>query len=170
MAGGGPIAEHRVLGLVPLSRFYRERKATRLGKMISRFWAAWSALGLPSFRMVELELTGRKSGKPVRLAVVVATLAGREYLVSMLGECAWVGNARANPNATIARFRRRPVRLEEVPVGERAAIIQAYLRVAPGGRPHIGLDADATLDACARVAANHPVFKITELGRGASGR
>jgi deazaflavin-dependent oxidoreductase (nitroreductase family) len=162
MAGGGFLAEHRVFGLIPLSQFYRERRATWLGKIFSRFWAAWSALGLPSFRMVELELTGRKTGKPVRLAVVVVKLARHEYLVSMLGECAWVRNARANPNATIVRFRRRPVRLEEVPVGERAPIIQAYLRVAPGGRPHIGLGADAALTACERVAANHQVFMIAE--------
>jgi deazaflavin-dependent oxidoreductase (nitroreductase family) len=132
--------------------------------MFSRFWAAWSALGLPSFRMVELELTGRKTGKPVRLAVVVARLAGQAYLVSMLGECAWVSNARANPNATIVRFGRRPVRLQEVPIADRPAIIQAYLRVAPGARPHIGLDADATLEACERVGANHPVFMIMDLG------
>jgi hypothetical protein len=162
MAGGEPIAEHRVFGLIPLSRFYRDRKATWLGKAFSRFWATWSALGLPSFRMAELELTGRKTGKPVRLAVVVVEIAGHEHLVSMLGECAWVRNARANPDAAIVRFRRRPVRLEEVPVGERAPIIQAYLRVAPGARPHIGLGADATLADCERVAAKHPVFKIAE--------
>jgi hypothetical protein len=162
MAGDGSIAEQKVFGLVRLSRFYRERKATWLGKMFSRFWAAWSALGLPSSGMVELELTGRKTGKLVRLAVVVASLAGDEYLVSMLGECAWVRNARADPDATIVKFRRRPVRLEEVPVGERAPIIRAYLRVAPGGRPHIGLGPDATLAACERVAANHPVFRIAE--------
>lgn len=162
MADDGSMAGHRVCGLIPLSRFYREHQATWLGKLLSRFWAAWSALGLPAFRMVELELTGRKTGRPLRLAVVVASLAGREYLVSMLGECAWVRNARANPDVTITRVRRRKVRLEEVPVGERAPIIQAYLRVAPGGRPHIGLGADATLAECERVAADHPVFRIDE--------
>jgi hypothetical protein len=160
MAARAPIAEHRVLGFIPLSRFYRGRRATGLGKTFSRFWAGWSALGLPSFRMAELELAGRKTGKPVRLAVVPVALADHEYLVSMLGECAWVRNARANPNATIVRGRRRLVRLEEVPVGERAPIIQAFLRVAPGGRPHIGLGADASLAACERVSADHPVFRI----------
>jgi hypothetical protein len=164
MAARASIAESKVLGLIPLSRFYHGRKATRLGRIFSRFWAGWSALGLPSFRMVELELTGRKSGRPIRLAVVLVNLANREYLVSMLGECAWVGNARASPNAAIVRGHRRPVRLEEVPVGERAPIIQAFLRAAPGGRPHIGLGADASLAACEAVAARHPVFKITELG------
>jgi hypothetical protein len=154
------MAESKVFGLIPLSRFYRERRATRLGKMFSHFWAGWSALGLPSFRMVELELTSRKTGKPIKLAVVVANVAGQRYLVSMLGECAWVRNARSNPDATIVKRRRQRVRLEELPVPERAPIIQEYLRVAPGGRPHIGLGADATLEECDRVAAIHPVFKI----------
>jgi hypothetical protein len=76
----------------------------------------------------------------------------------MLGECAWVSNARANPNATVVRFGRHPVRL--VPIADRAAIIQAYLRVAPGARPYIGLGASAALEACARVAADHPVFRV----------
>jgi hypothetical protein len=93
------IAEGKVFGLIPLSRFYRDPKATRLGKVFSRFWAAWSALGLPSVRMVELELTGGKTGRPVRLAVVVTNWDHDAYLVSMLGECAWVRNARADPHA-----------------------------------------------------------------------
>jgi hypothetical protein len=54
------------------------------------------------------------------------------------------------------------VRLEEVPVAGRASVIQAFLRVAPGGRPHIGLGADASLADCERVAADHPVFSICE--------
>jgi hypothetical protein len=154
--------EAKVFGLIPLSRFYRRRRATRLGKVFSRFWAGWSALGLPSYRMAELELTGRKTGKPIKLAVVVTTVGGQRYLVSMLGECAWVRNARSNPDAVIVKRRRERIRLEELPVAERAPIIREFLRVAPGGRPHIGLGADAPLEECERVAAIHPVFKIVE--------
>jgi hypothetical protein len=156
------MSEPKVFGLIPLSRFYRKRRATRLGKVFSRFWAGWSALGLPSYRMAELELTGRKTGKPIKLAVVVATVAGQRYLVSMLGECAWVRNARSHPDATIVKLRRERVRLEEMPVSERGPVIKEYLRVAPGGRPHIGLGADAPLEECERVAAIHPVFKIVQ--------
>jgi hypothetical protein len=82
--------------------------------------------------MVKLELHGARTGKLLRLAVVLVGHAGGKYVVSMLGECAWVRAARANPVGTIVRFRRRQVRLEEIPVRERAAIIQSFLRVAPG--------------------------------------
>jgi len=146
--------------LVSLDRFYRDGRATRLGKLFSDFWAAWSAIGLPSYGMVKLELRGRKSGLPMSLAVVRTPYRGADFLVSMLGECEWVRNARAHPEATITKFSRRDVRLEEVAVADRAPIIAEYLRHAPGGRPHIGLDVGASLDECAAVAARHPVFRI----------
>jgi len=155
-----PPAKSKVFGLIPLSRFYQGQKATPLGRRFSQFWAGWAALGLPSFRMVQLELRGPKTGKPLRLAVVLVRHASQQYLVAMLGECAWVRAARANPDATIVKFRRRQVRLAEVPVQERAAIIQAFLRVAPGGRPHIGLGAQATMEECDEIAARHPVFRV----------
>ncbi len=154
-----PLAKPYLFGLIPVSRFYQGRSATPLGREFSRFWARWSALGLPSFGMAQLELRGAKSGKPVRLAVVPVERPGGQYLVSMLGECAWVRAARVNPEATIVKFRRRQVTLEEVPVEERAPIIQQFLRVAPGGRPHIGLGPEATIEDCGKVAARHPVFR-----------
>jgi len=163
-----PPAKSRVFGLIPLSRFYQGPRATPLGRRFSHFWAAWSALGLPSFHMAQLELRRPKTGKPLRLAVVPVRHAGQQFLVSMLGECAWVRAARANPEASIVKFHRRRVRLEEIPVPERAAIIQAFLRLAPGGRPHIGLGARATVEACEGVAARHPVFRIVPDGAGAA--
>ena len=162
--GSGPPAEPRVFGLIPLSRFYQGQRATPLGRRFSQFWAGWAALGLPSFQMARLELRGPKTGKLLRLAVVPVRHANQQYLVSMLGECAWVRAARVNPEATIVKFRRRRVKLEEVPVRERAAIIQAFLRIAPGGRPHIGLGARATMEECDRIAPQHPVFRVVADG------
>jgi hypothetical protein len=78
----------------------------------------------------------------------------------MLGECEWVKNVRAWGDASIISGRRRRVRLEEVPAEHRAPIIKEYLRLAPGGRAHIGLGKSATIADCQRVAPNHPVFRI----------
>ncbi|MDE3113661.1 MAG: nitroreductase family deazaflavin-dependent oxidoreductase [Chloroflexota bacterium] len=147
--------------MLPVSWFYRERKATTLGRGLSRFWAAWASLGLPPRRQVQLEVVGRRSGRPHRLALVVAKYEGREHLVSMLGEGEWVKNVRAaGGEAFIVSGRRRKVSLQEIPVGERAPIIQAFLRSAPGGRPHLGLDANATLAECDSVAPGTPVFRV----------
>ena len=159
-SGADPLSRSKVFGLMPLSRFYQGQRATSLGKRFSHFWATWSALGLPAFGMAQLELRGARTGKPIRLAVVPVRYRGELYLVSMLGECAWVRAARARPEATITKLTRRHVRLEEVPVEARAPIIQLFQQTAPGGRPHIGLDADATLEACEAVAVRHPVFRV----------
>jgi hypothetical protein len=149
-----------------VSRFYHGTNATALGKALSRFWTTWASFGLPPYRQVGLELRGRRSGHPHVIAMVIVTHAGTEYLVSMLGECEWVRNARAQREAWIVNRRRRKVRLEEVPVDLRAPIVKEYLRLAPGARPHIGLGKHATLAACEGVAPRHPVFRIVNAGDG----
>ena len=118
-------------------------------------------VGVPRpYRQVALEVKGRGTGRPHTLALVIAGHEGEQYLVSMLGECEWVKNVRAQGEAQIISGRRRKVRLEEVPIERRAPIIKEYIRLAPGGRPHIGLGTTATLADCQRVASNHPVFRI----------
>ena len=150
----------KTFGFIPISCFYKGRSATVLGKGFSRFWAAWASLGLPPRRQLALEVTGRKTGRPHKLAVVVATLEGQQYLVSMLGDCEWVKNVRAKDEAFIISGSRRKVRLEEASVDARAPIIKEYIRLAPGARPHIGLGTNATIEDCQRVAADYPVFHI----------
>src|SRR5215470_6996040 len=150
----------KTFGIIPVSCFYRSGRATGLGRAFSRFWSAWALLGLPPRRQVGLEGRGRRTGRPHTLALVIAEHEGEQYLVSMLGECEWVKNVRAQGEAHIISGRRRKVRLEEVPIERRAPVIREYIRLAPGGRPHIGLGTTATLADCQRVAPNHPVFRI----------
>jgi hypothetical protein len=151
----------RTFGVIPLSWFYRAGRATAFGRAFSHFWAGWASLGLPPRRQLGLEVTGRRTGHPHRLAVVVAKHEEQEYLVSMVGEGEWVKNVRAaRGDAYLVSGRRRKVRLQEVSINRRAPIIKEYLRVAPGGRPHIGLGPAATSADCERVAPNYPVFRI----------
>ena len=114
----------RRFGVIPVSCFYRSGRATTLGRAFSRFWAMWAFLGLPPHRQVGLEVKGRRTGLPYTLAVVVAKHEGQLYLVSMLGECEWVKNVRAQREAYVISGRRRKARFEEVPVEGRAPIIQ----------------------------------------------
>jgi hypothetical protein len=53
------------------------------------------------------------------------------------------------------------VRLEEVPVAERAPVLKAYLQCAPGARPHIDVDKDAPLEEFEKIAPEVPVFRVT---------
>jgi hypothetical protein len=117
---------------------------------------------LASERGATLEVIGRRSGKPVRLPVVVANYEDADYLVSMLGDDAnWVRNVRASGgNATLVLRNAQPVHLVEIPVEQRPPILRRYLEVAPGARPHIPVSWKAPLAEYSRVAESYPVFRI----------
>lgn len=141
---------------------YRGQRPNRLARFLNRAWAVVGSSGVVSTRLVTLEVTGRKSGRIFSLPLVIARVAGMRYLVSMLGEdVAWVRNVRAaGGRAVLRHFGREDVRLEEVPPGERAPILKAYLRRAPGARPHIPVDKDAPIPEFEKIAAAFPVFRV----------
>jgi len=149
---------------LPNRLFYQQRRPTRFGRIVNRTWARYSALGLPPGWWVTLEVRGRRSGRVYPTTLVRADLGGEGYLVSMLGEgAAWVRNARAaNGEAVIRHGRRRKVRLEEVPAGQRAPILKAYLKRAYGGRPHFSVSKDDPIEEFERIAPEYPVFRILE--------
>jgi deazaflavin-dependent oxidoreductase (nitroreductase family) len=109
-----------------------------------------------------LEVPGRRTGKLTATAVVPVTLDGERYLVSMLGDRSeWVRNVRAAGGAAVLHHGARVrVRLELLPVDERAPVIKRFVRRAIGGRPHIPVRPDAPVDEFAMVAARYPVFRI----------
>jgi len=142
---------------------YRGGRPNRLVRWINRGWALVHALGVMPNYLVTLEVRGRKSGRTVSLPLVMAVHDGERYLVSMLGDgIAWVRNVRAADGRAVLRHgRREEVILVEIPVGERPPVIKAYLRRAPGGRPHIPVDKDAPLRDFEEIAAAIPVFRVT---------
>jgi len=89
-------------------------------------------------------------------------IEGERYLVSMLGaEVDWVRNVQAaGGNATLRHGRREEVHLEEVAVDRRAPVLKAYLKRAPGARPHLLVDKDAPLSEFEQVSAQFPVFRV----------
>ena len=73
---------------MPLEAFtrwlYRNGRPNSLARAINSVWARAFATGRGPKMVATLEVVGRKSGKPVRLPVVIADLDGERYLVSML--------------------------------------------------------------------------------------
>jgi hypothetical protein len=93
----------------------------------------------------------------------MADVGGRWYLVSMLGECAWVRNVRAADGRVVLRRRRtRHCTLQEVPVQERGPILHRYIDKVPGDRPHIPVAKDAPVEEFQAVADDYPVFVLIE--------
>ena len=141
---------------------YRGGRPNWLASVANRCSAAVHALGIAPNYLVTLEMRGRRSGRIVSLPLVMAVVDGERYLVSMLGpDVGWVRNARAaDGHATVRHGRREQVRLEEVPAEHRAPILKAYLKRAPGARPHVAVNKDAPLSDFERVAAHYPVFRV----------
>ena len=98
----------------------------------------------------------------ISLPLVMTVVQGERYLVSMLGaEVDWVRNVKAaGGNVTLRHGRREEVRLEEVPADRRAPVLKAYLKRAPGARPHVTVHKDAPLFEFEKVSAQFPVFRV----------
>ena len=141
---------------------YRNWRPTRLGRWVNRFMCWWSGLGLPPRFQAVLEVHGRKSGRRRSNPVVIATVEGKCYLVSMLGpESDWVKNVQAaHGDAVIRQGRRRRVHLVAVPPEQRAPILREYVRIASSGRQHFPLPVGAPLSDFKAIAGRYPVYRI----------
>jgi deazaflavin-dependent oxidoreductase (nitroreductase family) len=147
----------------PLRRlFYRDWRPTRIGRWANRVAGWLSARGIASKEAALLEVRGRTSGRRRSTPVVIATVEGRGYLVSMLGSGSdWVKNVEAaNGDAVLRQGRRRPVHLVAVSPAERAPILREYVRVATSGRSHLPVAVGAPLSEFETIAERYPVYRI----------
>ena len=137
-----------------------------LTKLSNSLFARLASMGLGPSKMVMLELRGRASGRARASAVNTVEMDGGRYLVSTRGNSEWVRNARAaHGEAAIIRRGRHTVRLEEVAPGDRAAIIQAYLKEnASVTKGFFGIGPDSPIEEFQRIAPKHPVFRIVDAG------
>jgi hypothetical protein len=141
---------------------YRRGRPNTLAKILNRGWAILHSLGIFPNWFVTLEVAGRKSGKIVSFPLAMAMMNGERYLVSMLGEeTNWVQNVRAaNGKARLVHGITEQVLLHEVDIKQRAPILKAYLKIAPGARPHIPISKDAPISEFDKIASKYPVFRL----------
>ncbi|MEO8457666.1 MAG: nitroreductase/quinone reductase family protein [Chloroflexota bacterium] len=131
-------------------------------KAMNSVFAWMGAHGIGQKKTVKLEVKGRKSGQMRAVAVNTIDVNGQRYLVAPRGDTEWSRNARVNPDAVITRGKPENVTLTEVPVNERAPIIQAYLREnAIVTKREFGVDPKADINVFEEIADKHPVFKVT---------
>ena len=142
--------------------FYQGGRPNRVAAVLNRVWAVISAAGAWPARMATVEVPGRRSGRVLTFPMVITDLGGERFLVAMLGEDAnWVANVRAAGGRVHLRHGiREEVRLEEVEPRARGPILERYLEVAPGGRPHIPVAPGAPLADFDAIADRYPVFRI----------
>lgn len=143
---------------------YRGGRVNRLGKAFYARPVAWlGRLGvLP--RLVTLEVPGRRSGRVVGYPLVVVDEQGERFLVPMLGrDSGWVRNVRANGmQATLRHGRRERVTLVELAPEPRpcALLLQRYLELAPGARPHFPVRVSDPVEAFEGLVERYPIFRV----------
>jgi deazaflavin-dependent oxidoreductase (nitroreductase family) len=142
--------------------FYRGGRPNRVARLLDRGSAMVCALGVAPDYMVTLEVAGRRTGRIVRLPLVMVVVDGERYLVSMLGEDVnWVRNVKAaDGRVTLRHGRSEDVRLEEVAPEHRAPVLKDYLRRAPRAGAHMPVGRDAPLAEFERVSPRFPVFRV----------
>ena len=145
-----------------LRSMYAGGRGDSTARRFAHFWSAIQGMGLMPRRWVTLEVRGRKSGRVTRFPLGMADWQGQWFLVSMLGDrCNWVQNVRAADGRVVLRHgRRRICQLVEVPASERPPIIKRYLKMVPGGRPHIPVDRDAPIADFVAISDQYPVFRV----------
>ena len=141
---------------------YRGHRQNGLARVLNRRVAAVFAYGIAPNYLVALQVTGRCSGRPISLPLVMTVLAGERYLVSNHGgDVAWVQNVKATAGHAVLRHgRTEHVRLEEVPTEMRAPVLKAHLKYTPGARPHFPVDKNAPPEEFEAIAARFPVFRV----------
>ena len=153
---------------------YRDRSRYRPPRRhiarVNHIVAGLAVLGLTPRNTVALEVPGRQSGRLRRTSLVVTEHRSSRYLVSLAGESQWVKNLRANNyRASLRRLRSRPIRLVELPVAERPAVLKAYLSKRAyskspefEAREFFGISPNAPLDELAEIADRYPVFRLEQ--------
>ena len=105
-----------------------------------------------------LAVRGRKSGQWRTVSVNVLEVDGTRYLLAPRGETEWVRNLRVSGEGELRhRGRVERFRATEVPVPERAALMQAYLE---RWRSEVRREFEALPDP-----ADHPTFRLEPVGK-----
>jgi deazaflavin-dependent oxidoreductase (nitroreductase family) len=131
--------------------------------VFNRAVAGLTRLGISVAGSRVLDVPGRKSGKPRRTPVNLLQFDGNRYLVAPRGNTQWVRNLRVAGGGNLLLGRRsEPFRAIEVPDAEKEPILREYLRRWKWevGQFFDGVAADSSVGELARIAPDHPIFRI----------
>jgi F420H(2)-dependent quinone reductase len=125
------------------------------------FLAGRLGLNVKGARM--LSVRGRKTGEWHSTPVNPLTFSGQRYLVAPRGETQWVRNIRVSREARLTLGgSTETVRVEEIADTEKPPILRAYLKEWEWEVKQFfaGVGAESSEGDLARIAAEHPVFRI----------
>jgi deazaflavin-dependent oxidoreductase (nitroreductase family) len=131
--------------------------------------AGLTRLGVSVWGSRVLEVRGRTSGEPRRVPVNLLDHDGGRYLVAPRGHTQWVRNLRAagGEGVLLHGRRRQPFHAVELADAEKAPVLRAYLQRWKWevGQFFDGVGPDSPPEELARIAPDHPVFRLDLSGR-----
>ena len=131
--------------------------------VFNRLVAALTRAGVSVYGSRVLEVRGRTSGEWRRTPVNLLRLDGAQYLVAPRGQTQWVKNLRVSGQGRLRVGRRtEPFRATEVSDEEKPPILRAYLKKwrLEVGVFFGGVGPDSPDEDLARIAPDHPVFRL----------
>jgi deazaflavin-dependent oxidoreductase (nitroreductase family) len=135
--------------------------------VFNRIVAGLTRMGISVWGSRVLEVRGRSSGQWRRTPVNLLTVEGERYLVAPRGHTQWVRNLRASGQGRLALGRRgEPFTAVELDDHDKVPILRAYLKrwKAEVGVFFEGVGPDSSEQELARIAPNHPVFRLSASG------
>lgn len=141
----------------------RYDEPTRPARVVNHVFRWLAEAGISIAGTKALTVRGRKSGKRRSVVVNVLNVDGREYVVSPRGNTQWARNARAAGLVEVGpRWRRREVRVTEVPDDAKPELLSRYLdRWFWEVKGHVGgLTPDSSADELRAAAPSIPVFAL----------
>ena len=142
-------------------RYVRPNWLTR--NVFNRIVVGLTRIGISLWGSRILEVRGRTTGEPRRVPVNMLAIGETRFLVAPRGQTQWVKNLRAAGEGELLVGRRREAfHAVEVVDADKETILRAYLRRWKWevGVFFGGVGPDSTSDEFARIAPNHPVFRI----------
>ena len=133
-------------------------------RILNPLIGALTRLGVSFWGSRILEVRGRTSGEPRRVPVNPLPFEGKRYLVAPRGHTQWVRNLRAAGEGHLLLGSRRErftaVELDDV---DKEPVLREYLRRWKWevGQFFDGVGPDSSAEELARIAPDHPVFRIT---------
>ena len=132
-------------------------------KVINPLIKGLTRLGVSFWGSRILEVRGRASGQPRQNPINPLSFAGKRYLVAPRGQTQWVRNLRAAGEGYLLLGRRREhFTAFELSDTEKEELLRAYLRRWKWevGQFFDGVGPDSDSEEFARIAPDHPVFRI----------
>jgi deazaflavin-dependent oxidoreductase (nitroreductase family) len=111
-----------------------------------------------------LQVRGRKSGKLYSTPIYLLEIGGKRFLVAPRGRTQWVRNAEAAMEVTLKRGRlQRSYVLRPIVDADKPELLKAYLdSFKTTVQRYFFVSAGSDVQLFADVAANYPVFELTE--------